>query len=236
VALGDGDYLYQIRERGGATPSIDDPVIYQTRFFWRGSREIDFYSIDGRLVILNANIAVVDQNVDDIETKTTTIDTKVDAIKAETALIVEDTGTTIPAQITEINTLIALATTIASVITTDTIFTLTDGSADDGAYDNMVMSIDHDGDIRERRIIDYIGATKQVTVDADYEFAVVGGGTDVGDVARIYLGAYSTATTSAQVNTIAVACADAVLDEDLTSHQIINTPGSKLRNIRGLER
>lgn len=158
---------------------------------------------------------------------------KIDAIKAETVLIVEDTGVTIPGILSDLNTLIALDSTVGAVIEADISFTLGSGSTDDDAYNNMVISIKQGvgGDTRERRITDYIGVSRTVTVDYDFEFPI-----SVGDEARIYLGAYSTATTDAQTTEIATVVTDAVWDEALSSHVTAGTTGRKLQDWRSLER
>ena len=133
-----------------------------------------------------------------------------------------------------LNTLIALETTVASVVEADISFTLAAGSTYDDAYNNMVVSIkdaDGTGDVIERRITDYVGLTKAMTVDRDYEFPI-----EVGDVVRIYLGAYSTATTAAQVAEIASVAADAVWEEAENDHTAAGTFGRKLHSWRGLER
>lgn len=148
--------------------------------------------------------------------------------------ILEDTGTTLPDTLSSMNTLIALDTSVASVVTADTVFTLSSGSTYDDAYNNMVVSIKDEngtGDVIERRITDYVGAEKKVTVDADFEFPI-----EVDDTVRIYLGAYSTATTSAQTSSIAVACADQVWDESESDHVSAGTFGLKLQQWRALER
>lgn len=160
-------------------------------------------------------------------------ETKIDAIKAETVLIVEDTGTTLPATLSDLNTLIALDSTVGAVTEADISFTLASGSTDDNAYNNMVISIKQavGEDVRERRITDYIGVSRTVTVDYDFEFPIT-----AGDEARIYLGAYSTTAGAAAVSEIAVAAADQVWDEAEADHTTTGTFGKKLHSWRGLER
>jgi hypothetical protein len=131
---------------------------------------------------------------------------------------------------------VALDTTVASVITADTVFTLAAGSTDDDAYNSMVISVkdedaDAGGGVRERRVTDYAGATRQVTVDADFEFPI-----EVGDTVRIYLGAYSTTAGAAATDDIATAVKDAVWDESTSDHVTAGTTGKKLHDWRGLER
>ena len=118
---------------------------------------------------------------------------------------------------------IALVTTIASVTTADIVFVLTAGATDDDAYNNMVMSIEDvsSGDIRSRRISDYAQATKTITVDADFQFAVA-----AGDIVKIYASTYSQTADAAAVQDIV----DAILDEDTQDlHQTVHSAGWRVK-------
>ena len=96
---------------------------------------------------------------------------------------------------------------------------------------NVTFSENGTGSIIERRITDYIGSSKTMTVDYDFEFPI-----EVGDTVRIYLGAYSTATTDAQTTEIATAVTDAVWDEAEKDHVDAGSFGKKVHDWRGLER
>ena len=92
----------------------------------------------------------------------------------------------------EYNKQAALVTTIsdpdpAGGSTTDTTFDLVDGSDDDDEYINMVVSIDDvsGGITATRRIVDYSGADKRVTLDFPAEFPL-----DVADRITIWKNAY----------------------------------------------
>lgn len=121
------------------------------------------------------------------------------------------------------DTNLALQTTIASVTTADTVFVLTDGASDDDAYNNMIISIKDvsSGDIRSRRVTDYVQSTKTITVDADFEFTVA-----AGDIVRIFASSYSQTADAAAVADIA----DAVWDESDTDHMTIGSKGLKMHH------
>jgi hypothetical protein len=117
---------------------------------------------------------------------------------------------------------LALETTVSQVDTADSVFRLAAGSSDNDAYNNMVVSITDvsNGDTRSRRITDYVGSTKQVTVDYDFEFALA---TSPADVVRIWAGTYSQTAGAAAVSEIA----DAVWDEAEVAHMTIGSTGLK---------
>jgi len=82
---------------------------------------------------------------------------------------------------------VALDTTLA-VRTSDTVFTINAGSAVNDAYNNMVLALyDVSGSLWEtRRVSDYVGATKTVTVDTAFKFVVA-----ANDIVRIFQNAYA---------------------------------------------
>lgn len=92
----------------------------------------------------------------------------------------------------EYNKQAALVTTIADPdpaggTTTDAVFDMVDGSSDDSEYINMIVSIDDmsGGVTATRRIVDYDGANKRVTLDFPAEFSL-----DVADRVTIWKNAY----------------------------------------------
>ena len=87
----------------------------------------------------------------------------------------------------DISVNVALATTLA-VRTSDSVFTINAGSAVNDAYNNMVLALyDVTGTLWEtRRISDYVGASKTVTVDTAFTFVVA-----ANDVIKIYMNAYA---------------------------------------------
>ena len=87
----------------------------------------------------------------------------------------------------DISVNVALATTLA-VRTSDSVFTINAGSAVNDAYNNMVLALyDVTGTLWEtRKISDYAGGTKTVTVDSAFSFVVV-----ANDVIKIYMNAYA---------------------------------------------
>ena len=120
---------------------------------------------------------------------------------------------------------VSLNTTIAAVTTPDTVFTLTDGSSDDDAYNNMVISVtDISGnDTRSRRVTSYVGSSKTVTVDADFQFSIVGG-----DIVTIWADTYSQTAGAAAIQDIADASAIAVWEEPDLDHIADGTKGQKM--------
>lgn len=82
---------------------------------------------------------------------------------------------------------VALDTTLA-VRTSDTIFTINAGSTVNDAYNNMVLALyDVSGTLWEtRKIDDYNGADKKVTVDTAFTFVVA-----ANDVVKIFMNAYA---------------------------------------------
>jgi len=113
---------------------------------------------------------------------------------------------------------VALDTLVATIPTPDTVITLDAGSTVDDAYNNMVISV-YDvstGHVASRRVIAYVGSTKQVTVDADFGFNIV-----ADDVVRIWADTYSQTATTAVIEDIA----SAVWEEDRNSHKAVDTMG-----------
>ncbi len=198
-----------------------------------------YYTVDdgdmatGDVGVVKEGTRVIGWGIHRPEVDDSLIISEVDANEVLLDSILEDTGTTLPATLESLNTLIALDSTVLAVTEADISFTLVSGSTDDNAYNNMVISIKQQvgDDVRERRVTDYIGVSRTVTVDYDFEFPIT-----AGDIARIYLGAYSTTAGAAAVSEIAVASADAVWDEAEADHVTTGTFGKKLHDWRGLER
>lgn len=82
---------------------------------------------------------------------------------------------------------VALDTTLA-VRTSDSVFTLNAGHGTNDAYNNMVLAIQDvtDSHWETRRISDYAGATKTITVDTAFAFVVA-----ANDVIKIFMNAYA---------------------------------------------
>lgn len=101
---------------------------------------------------------------------------------------------------------IALTALIDTVETADRVFDIVDGSPNDDEYNNMVVSIiDVSGGVMaSRRVTDYDGTTKRVTVDYDFEFPL-----SPDDIVYIYSDTYST--------TAGVAAAGEIRDTILNS-------------------
>ncbi len=115
----------------------------------------------------------------------------------------------------------ALVTTIADPdpaggTTTDAVFDMVDGSADD-EYINMIVSIDDvsGGVTATRRILDYDGANKRVTLDFPAEFPL-----DVADRITIWKNAYDSNSGPTADQT-----ASAVWDKLKTDHKLPGTMG-----------
>jgi len=122
---------------------------------------------------------------------------------------------------------IAVETTIhADGIVADTAFRLTVGSSDDDAYNNMVVSVtDVSGrDTRARRVTNYVGSTKTVTVDSDFMFPLA-----ENDVVRIWADTYSQTAGAAAIADIA----DAVWEETMQDHNSTGTTGLQLLMANG---
>ena len=65
-----------------------------------------------------------------------------------------------------------LKTTVSGV-TSQTVFVLTAGSGDNDAYNNCQVTFeDSDGDMSVRRVTDYVGSTKTLTIDSGPAFTV----------------------------------------------------------------
>lgn len=78
---------------------------------------------------------------------------------------------------------ILLNTTVAS-LTSQTVFTLSGGAANNDAYTNQVISfsdVSVPGDSSTRRVADYVGSTRTVTLDSAPDFTLV-----AGDQVRIF--------------------------------------------------
>ena len=121
----------------------------------------------------------------------------------------------------------ALITTIADPdpaggSTTDTTFDMVDGSADDDEYINMIVSIDDvsGGITVTRRIVDYSGADKRITLDFPAEFPL-----DVADRVTIWKNAYDSYSGPTTSQT-----ASAVWNKLKADHQ---NPGS-MGSLQGL--
>lgn len=98
---------------------------------------------------------------------------------------------------------LALETTVADAdvdgSATDRVFTLTEGSSNDGEYLYMVLALtDISGAVvASRRITAYIGLTKKVTVDGAFQFPVADG-----DRVRIWADTYSQTADAAAITDI----------------------------------
>lgn len=133
----------------------------------------------------------------------TTLDGKIDTIDSNVDAILVDTGTTLPATLgtpadTDLATDIAnvrgadsdtlktisdqidgldtdaLRDTTIATVTSQTVFTITAGSGTNDVYNGCpVVLIDSNGDESLRRITDYVGATKTVTIDSAPDFTIV---------------------------------------------------------------
>lgn len=121
------------------------------------------------------------------------------------------------------NPAIALETTVANAdpdgSDADGTFTLAKGSANDDEYNNMVIAVsDVSGGVTaSRRITDYTGATKKITVDYPFEFPIADG-----DYVRIWADTYSTTAGAAAAGEIA----DAVWEESQTEHVTAGSMGA----------
>lgn len=120
-----------------------------------------------------------------------------------------------------------LETTIDTVETADTVFDLIAGSAQNDAYNNMIVAITDagDGSTETRRIIDYVAADKRITIDAEITFPVA-----AGDAVIIYQGAYApvgaASITEGDKNDIV----DKVWDEADADHMTQGTKGLKMHH------
>lgn len=123
--------------------------------------------------------------------------------------------------------LIVQETTIDTVETADTVFDLIAGSAQNDAYNNMIVAIIDagDGSAETRRITDYVGADKRITIDAEITFPVA-----AGDAVVIYQAAYApvgeASVSDANMNSIA----DKVWDEADADHMTPGTKGLKMHH------
>lgn len=116
----------------------------------------------------------------------------------------------------------ALVTTIsdpdpAGGSTTDAVFDMVDGSSNDDEYINMVISIDDasGGVTATRRIVDYDGTNKRVTLDFPAEFPL-----DVADRVTIWKNAYDSYSGPSASET-----ASAVWDKLKTDHKVAGSMG-----------
>jgi hypothetical protein len=114
-------------------------------------------------------------------------------------------------------------TTIASV-TSQTVFTLAAGSNVDDTYNDQAIVLSDASNSNYpsvRQVNDYVGSTKQVTIDSAPDFTIVSG-----DGIRIFVTAPgTTAPTAAQV-------ADAVWDEATADHTTSGTYGKDVADTR----
>lgn len=123
---------------------------------------------------------------------------------------------------------VAVSTTVATIVTADTVITLTDGSAANDFYNNMIISIqDISGQVTvARRILDYIGASKTVTLDFDTEFAI-----QSGDRVRIWANAYDSAASPSanQIKAAVWNATDSEFNDPNTMGRKQNQTGGGLR-------
>ena len=135
-------------------------------------------------------------------------------------------GTTDAGKTDEIQDNVALRTVVNTVITADTEFTVIDGSTEDDAYNNMIVTVvdASSGDAISRKISDYTGSTKQITVDDDLEFAI-----DAGDTVIIWADTYAVTAGTAAADEIANAVRDKSLDSTIngTIGDLIKKASSK---------
>ncbi len=118
---------------------------------------------------------------------------------------------------------VALKTTVASVDTADTVFRLTAGPSDNDALKDMVVSIlDITGaETRSRRISGYVGSTKQVTVERDFNFAIA-----AGDIVRVWANASEGTLGTVGANAVR----DAVWNAVDASYKAQGTKGQRLHH------
>ena len=118
---------------------------------------------------------------------------------------------------------VALKTTVASVDTADSVFRLTDGPSDNDALKDMVVSIlDITGaETRSRRISGYVGSTKQVTVERDFNFAIA-----AGDIVRVWANASEGTLGTVGANAVR----DAVWNAVDASYKAQGTKGQRLHH------
>ncbi|HEB27329.1 MAG TPA: hypothetical protein ENI05_06070 [Porticoccus sp.] len=123
---------------------------------------------------------------------------------------------------------VAVSTTVATIVTADTVITLTDGSAANDFYNNMIISIqDISGQVTvARRILGYVGASKQVTMDFDTEFAI-----QAGDRVRIWANAYDSAggPSAAQISASVWKATNSDFNDPNTMGRKQNQTGGGLR-------
>lgn len=108
-------------------------------------------------------------------------------------------------------------------VTSQTVFTLNAGSADDDAYNNMVIVLEDASTATQksvRTITDYVGSTKTVTIDSAPDFTIAN--TDNFSILAVAPG--STPPTTGQI-------ADAVWDEAISGHTTAGTFGAKNQKV-----
>ncbi len=128
---------------------------------------------------------------------------------------------------------VALETTILDAnpdgSNTDVTFTLSAGSTDDDEYNNMVIAVTDvsGGVVSARRAVDYVGASKKVSVDAAFEFPLADG-----DRVRLWASTYSQTADAAAISDIA----DAVWNETQSDHLAEGSTGAKQDRSDRIER
>ncbi len=101
------------------------------------------------------------------------------------AAVLVDTGTTIPALLGDIDSSVLQTTTIA-LLTSQTVFTLAAGSADDDAYNDCLIVVQDASTAVQKAvglILDYVGSGKTITLSADPGIFTMANGDKVSIVA-----------------------------------------------------
>lgn len=131
----------------------------------------------------------------------------------------------------QLDDLVALTTTISAIETADTVFDLTDGRTNDDAYNNNVVAVkDVSGGRWEvRKVSDYVGASKRITVDADFSFPLA-----VGDTVKIFKCSYSPTTAAGGGATVEEILQGNVADISQASYP--NSLAVRVREIGALDR
>lgn len=170
-----------------------------------------------------AEVAAIDGNVDTILTRQTdhmgaTFSTATDSNEAlrnrgDAAWITGGGGT---------NPAVLQSTTIAA-LTSQTVFTLTAGSADNDAYNGMLLVVTDQSTTTQKAVgtvLDYVGSTKQITLEDDPGVFTMAVGDTVDIIA---VGAAASVSVSA--------IADAVWDEATSGHTTAGTFGERVTRI-----
>jgi len=186
------------------------------------------YPVSG-LATLTAKILKPDYTVRDSQTAVALTDSGHVNVYTNSGAITIQPGDTIVPYVDSVNygsggvyrpdtSAVALRTTVSQIETEDISFRLAAGATDDDAYNDMVISITDisNGETRGRRITDYDGSTRKVTVENDFEFTIA-----IGDVVRIWANASEGTIGAAGATEIA----DHVWDEDREDHTTVGTMG-----------